>query len=246
MLRSVIWTDDVNVTVRGRALISSLSLEVKRSTINLLTGPTGSGKSTVIRLLLGDIRPDSGRILVGGRSLDTLSKWGRSRHRQRLGHLPDVMDRRSGEPLHKLLRRANIDLQPPEIRARFRDLAMQRGIHFDMRAPAASVSDGQRQTLLILGFIACRKQLLLLDEPSRNQSPSDFKSTQLMLEQLVREGSTLVIATGDRTTVGLPVHQVINLERGRRVHDELLQLRQQTKRADSFRPTGRAPQGRGR
>src|SRR5256712_8588652 len=77
----------VDVVLEARPLLPGVDLSLPRSSFVVVLGPTGAGKTTILRLLLGLERPSAGKALVGGREWATLSRSGRARNRQRTGHL---------------------------------------------------------------------------------------------------------------------------------------------------------------
>ena len=77
--------DRVTYEIGGRTILSDLSFTVKAGTTKVVLGPSGIGKSTILRLILGLIRPKSGDIFVSGRSVVHASKDERNELRRRIG-----------------------------------------------------------------------------------------------------------------------------------------------------------------
>ena len=64
---------DVTISFEDEVILKSISFEVKRGETLIILGESGSGKSTILKLILGLIKPDSGKILIEGREADTLA-----------------------------------------------------------------------------------------------------------------------------------------------------------------------------
>ena len=78
---------DVHYSVGGRSIFSGLTMAIPRGRITAIMGPSGTGKTTLLRLMTGQIRPDSGQILVDGQNVSTLSTADLYRLRRRMGML---------------------------------------------------------------------------------------------------------------------------------------------------------------
>src|SRR5688572_33103874 len=69
---SIVEIQDVHYSIGGRAIFSGLSLSIPRGRITAIMGPSGTGKTTLLRLITGQIKPDRGRILFDGLDVATL------------------------------------------------------------------------------------------------------------------------------------------------------------------------------
>ncbi len=79
---TLVAISDVHYAVGGRPIFSGLDVTVPRGKITAIMGPSGTGKTTLLRLMTGQIRPDRGRILVDGEDVAALSTSGLSRLRR--------------------------------------------------------------------------------------------------------------------------------------------------------------------
>jgi len=78
---------DVHYSVNGRAIFAGLDLTIQRGRITAIMGPSGTGKTTMLRLITGQIRPDRGSIWVDGRDVNSLSRTELYAMRRRMGML---------------------------------------------------------------------------------------------------------------------------------------------------------------
>jgi phospholipid/cholesterol/gamma-HCH transport system ATP-binding protein len=84
---NVVDIRDVHYSVNGRAIFAGLNLTIQRGRITAIMGPSGTGKTTLLRLITGQIQPDSGQVIVEGRSVTELSRKELFDMRRRMGML---------------------------------------------------------------------------------------------------------------------------------------------------------------
>jgi phospholipid/cholesterol/gamma-HCH transport system ATP-binding protein len=84
---NIVEIDDVHYSVNGRAIFSGLSLTIRRGRITAIMGPSGTGKTTLLRLITGQIQPSRGRVIVEGRDVAALNRKELFSMRQRMGML---------------------------------------------------------------------------------------------------------------------------------------------------------------
>ena len=207
----------------GRVVgLRDVSLRIDKGEWVFLVGQSGSGKSTFIRLLIKELDPTEGSILIGGRSLGTLKRSrvaaAAPQHRLRLPglqaaaqpqRLPErgLRARGAGPAAHV------IDEKVPEILQ-----LVGLGDKFD-RFPH-ELSGGEQQRVSIARAFVNHPPLLICDEPTGNLDPDTSVGIMQLLYRINRTGTTVVMATHDREMVDRMRRRVIALERGRLVRDE--------------------------
>ena len=202
---------------RGLYALRDLSLTVAKGEFVFLTGPTGSGKSTFLRLLLMQERPSEGDIIANGTSLANLSRHEVQEYRRSVGFVfqdfkliasrtvldnicfvPQVL----GVPLAQQRRRA------------FQVLKWV-GLQHRMNAYPHDLSGGEQQRVAIARALVGDPLLLLADEPTGNLDPDLSLEIMNLLREVNAGGTTVVVATHDRELIRLVGRRTITLDAGR-------------------------------
>lgn len=212
----VIAIEGVTFSYDGTAVLRDVQLTVRAGAMACVVGPNGGGKTTLIKLMLGLVRPNEGRVRIFGRPP--------AEARRRIGYMPQyahhdpqfpvtVMDvvlmgrleRHWGGPYRREDKRTALDALDEVGMA---DLA---GRLFN------ALSGGQRQRVLIARALACEPELLLLDEPTASLDERIGRELWEILEEIARE-MTLVIVSHDIGTVSRHVGAVACLNRRLYMH----------------------------
>ena len=206
----------------GHVALERVSLKVHRSEFVFVVGPTGCGKSTLIKMLIKEVEPASGQVLIAGRDINRMPKKRVPFLRRRIGTvfqdfklLPNrtVYDNVAyalqviGAP------RSTIRRQVPEI---VRLVGLQAKIH---NYPD-ELSGGEQQRVSIARSFVNHPPLLLADEPTGNLDPETSIGIMQLLYRINRTGTTVLVVTHDRDMVDKMRRRVIALEEGRLVRDE--------------------------
>lgn len=179
----------------------SIDLTVRQGSIHGLLGENGAGKSTLMKILFGMIRPDSGQIEIGGQpatlrsSADALAAGiGMvQQHFSLIGKLTVaenlILGRGSSGFAARWIR--SLDLDAASRRAI--ELSERLGFGIDPSARCETLSVGARQKVEILKALWGGATTLVLDEPTAALSPPDAEELYALLQNLQREGTTIVL-----------------------------------------------------
>lgn len=212
----------VEVTYNG--IVSALrgaTLDVRRGEFVFLCGPTGSGKSTFLKVLSLQVRPSNGCILLDGVDLGAVEPNQVSEIRRRMGVVPQdfglLPKKRVWENLGYAMRacgrtRREVRQLVPEILER---------VHVLHKADAfpGELSGGEQQRVAIGRAIINNPPLLLADEPTGNLDPDHSAEVMNLLLELNLRGTTVLVATHDMPIVEHVARRVVLFEQGRIVAD---------------------------
>ncbi|HEX7733614.1 MAG TPA: ABC transporter ATP-binding protein [Ktedonobacteraceae bacterium] len=176
-------------TFKGNEAVKGISFSVKRGEIFGLLGPNGAGKTTTIRMLTGQIEPDSGHATVAG--CDVMRAH--QQLKERIGVVPEEQNLYERLSARNNLRFNCWLYNLPESRVdEVLDLVNLRD---RAKNPVRGFSNGMKQRLLIARALLHKPPVLFLDEPSRGLDPISARDVRRAIEQLSREGVTILLTT---------------------------------------------------
>ena len=203
------------------ALIDA-SAEIDKGEFVFLIGASGSGKSTMIRLLNREEKPTKGSVYVAGKDIVDLSSWKVPFLRRNIGCIFQdyrlLPKRTVAENVAFALEvigrpKQVIDQQVPAIL----DLV---GLSEKSHRMPDELSGGEQQRVSIARAFVNRPLILLADEPTGNLDPDTAVGIMRLLDRINRTGTTVVMATHDRGIVDTMRRRVIELSDGRIVRDQ--------------------------
>ena len=201
-----------------RRVLDDLSLEIPAGQLVTLIGPSGAGKTTVVDLLIGLIRPDTGRITLDGAPLDSMDikQWRRS-----IGYVPQETLLLHESIAHNVslgdreLSQADIEHALRAAGAWDFVSALPEGLHSNVGERGGRLSGGQRQRIVIARALVRRPQLLILDEATSALDAESAEAVRQTLERL-RGSLTILTITHESGLVDI-ADRVYRLESGRAV-----------------------------
>jgi phospholipid/cholesterol/gamma-HCH transport system ATP-binding protein len=204
----------VGVTKRfgPRVVLDDVSVAMPRGKTTVLLGPSGTGKSTLLRLATGLLRPDAGKVYSLGEDVFALRRPGLLKLRRRMAML--FQDNALfgslsvGENVAFPLERVG-KVPRAKALARAEELLAQVGlVDVAGRLPDA-LSGGQRKRVALARAIALEPELVLFDEPTSGLDPQTSAAIDhLVKEMQARLGATFVVITHDTTSAGAIAHHV--------------------------------------
>src|SRR3954463_10457175 len=206
----------------GDVGVDDVTFTIRRGEFVFLVGSTGSGKSTLMRLLIKEIDPTAGTIRVEGRSLADISRAKTPYYRRNLGV---VFQDFKLLPNRTVYANVAYALQVTgggrkEIRAKVPDILRLTGLSTKLHNLPDQLSGGEQQRVSIARAFVNHPPLLLADEPTGNLDPETSIGIMQLLYRINRTGTTVLVATHDQAMVDKMRRRVIALEDGRLVRDE--------------------------
>lgn len=186
-------------TFQHRPVLEDIDLSVARGQVLGLLGPNGGGKSTLLQLMAGLLRPTSGSISVDGRPAHEVALTSRGRVgliTAEHGVYPLLSGRENLAFFGQLF-----GLSPAEVLQRCGPLVDRLGLSNHLDAPVAGYSSGMRQKLSLIRATFLEPALLLLDEPTANLDPIAAATIHEAVREQAEAGTAVVLVTHDLHTV---------------------------------------------
>ncbi len=208
-------TRDVHLAFGSNRVLRGIDLDVPAATTACIIGPSGSGKSTVLRIVNRLLEPDSGDVLLDGRSV--------------LADNPDKLRQRVGMVFqhfnlfpHKTVRE-NITLGLTKLKGLSKDAAAERAIEELDRVGLAHKADvrpsrlsgGQQQRVAIARALAMDPEFLLFDESTSALDPELVKGVLATMAELAASGMTMLVVTHEMGFARSVSQQVLFMDQGR-------------------------------
>jgi lipopolysaccharide export system ATP-binding protein len=189
----VLLTDDLIKIYGGRAVVNGIKLTVNQGEIVGLLGKNGAGKTTTFYLIVGLVRPNSGRVIFSGTEVTDFPMYKRAR--LGMGYLPqeESIFRKMTVEQNILAILETMPLSKQERRHRCDELLHQFGIERIAKNTALTLSGGEKRRLTIARSLVSRPKLLMLDEPFSGVDPIAVYDVQQLVVNLRQSGLAILI-----------------------------------------------------
>jgi cell division transport system ATP-binding protein len=227
----------------GDVGLDDVTFSIDRGDFVFLVGATGSGKSTVMRLLIKELEPTSGSIRVAGHDLGEIKRKRIAYYRRNIGV---VFQDFKLLPTRTVYDNVAYALQVTggsrrEIRDKVPDILRLTGLSTKLHNYPDQLSGGEQQRVSIARAFVNHPPLLLADEPTGNLDPETSVDIMRLLYRINRTGTTVLIASHDQAMVDKMRRRVLELSRGQIVRDEATGLYTRDETTREFARRLRAP-----
>ena len=202
----------------GPEVLRDISFSLERGAFHLLTGPSGAGKTSLLKLIYLAERPSRGMISMFGRDTGGMERDELPPLRRRIGVV--FQDFRLLDHLTVLdnvaLPRRVMGQTEAQYRADVEELLAWVGLGNRLNAKPPTLSGGEKQRVAIARAVVAKPELLLADEPTGNVDPDIGGRIMRLFIELNRLGTSILIATHDQRIIErLPATRVLKLTEGR-------------------------------
>lgn len=207
--------DKVTKTFDGRRVLDAVSFGIHQRTACCIMGRSGTGKSVTLKLLMGLLKPDEGKIYVNGLEIETLDSAGLVKVRKTMGFLfqySALFDSLSVADNVAFPLRRHTRMSETEIAASVRERLADVGLEAELEKMPLDLSGGMRKRVGLARALALNPSILLVDEPSSGLDPITTREIDALL---------IGLKSSNKTTVVVVTHDV---QSARRIGDKLIVL----------------------
>ena len=207
----------------GSVGLERATMKIGRGEFVFLVGATGCGKSTCIRLLMKELEPSAGSILIAGKDLDDVGRKQVPLLRRNIGTVFQDYKLLPNRTVYDNVAYSLQVIGEPrqEIRRKVPDILRLVGLSTKLHNFPDQLSGGEQQRVSIARAFVNHPPLLLADEPTGNLDPETSIGIMQLIYRINRTGTTVVVATHDKEMVDKMRRRVVELREGRIVRDEL-------------------------
>ena len=200
----VIDAKNLTKNFANKSIINNFSIQIKRGDRIGIVGPNGIGKTTLLKILLGEIQPDCGEVKLGSNLI--IAKF--DQMREQLNLESSILQNLTDDPSIKSTEKAGqiiVRGTPKHVAGYLKEFLFSEA---QLRSPVKSLSGGERAKLLLAKIMAKESNLLILDEPTNDL---DLETLDLLQEVISEYQGTVLLISHDRDFLNRTVETSIIL-----------------------------------
>ena len=217
------FTDVIKSYVQGNQALKGVSMQIEDGEFVFLVGPSGSGKSTIIKLITGELKHTSGTVHVNGYSLERIRKREIPFLRRTVGVVYQDFRLIETKTVYDNVAFAMrvIGARNREIKERVPYVLELVGLENKANRLPGELSGGEQQRLAIARALVNNPSTIIADEPTGNLDPARAFEIMLLLQEINKLGTTVLVVTHAQNLVEEFNHRVITLDEGLVISDEM-------------------------
>lgn len=215
------FTNITKIYENGAEGLNNVSFEIEKGEFVFVVGQSGSGKSSVLKLIMKETEPTSGKIVVNKRDITNMKRSDIPYLRRKLGVVFQDFRLLPNKTVYDNVAFAMqvIEASPRDIRRNVPMVLSLVGLEKKARAYPHQLSGGEQQRTALARAIINNPPILLADEPTGNLDPATAWEIMKLLNDINYRGTTVVVATHAKDIVNAMKKRVITLHNGRLARD---------------------------
>lgn len=222
-IKAMIDIQNVSKTyAAGTPAINDINLHIDKGEFVFIVGDSGAGKSTLIKLLLKELEPTEGEIVINGKNLQSMKRRKVPMLRRDIGVVFQDFRLLKDRNVYDNVAFAQRVVETPvkTIRRRVPAMLSMVGLAEKYKSFPKELSGGEQQRVAIARALVNNPPILLADEPTGNLDPKNAWEIMKLLEEINNRGTTVIVVTHNREVVDAMQKRVITIKRGVIVSDE--------------------------
>jgi len=219
---SIIKLDSVDIFQQKHLVLSNVNLHVDKGDFVWLIGQTGSGKSSLLKVIYGDLNLSTGEGHACGYDLKLITNHDIPFLRRKLGIVFQdfqLLTDRSVEDNLRFVMQATGWTDKTLIADRTLDVLEKVGLRSKLKKMPHELSGGEQQRVVIARALINDPEIILADEPTGNLDPDTSEEIVLLLKQISQSGTAILIATHDYHIIRTFPSRIIKCENGKVLED---------------------------
>ena len=200
----------------GKKIFENLNLALPEGRTAVISGPTGAGKTQLIRLIIGDLPVDTGSVFVFGQFVKINKQWQLANIRKKIGGVGGAFGLISYQTVYEnLLHPLVLNKKPVSFQKNKIEQVLKRfGLIGRRNEKAGNLSQGEKIETMLARAIVADQPLLLIDEPLAGVDDKIAEKIKLLLVRLSTAGHSMIILSSNPDRLGIPDSLYFKLENG--------------------------------
>lgn len=206
----------------GSNALEDVNVEIKKGEFVFVVGPSGAGKSTFIKMIFREELPTQGSLVVNGRNVTEMKLKDVPYLRRGLGIVFQDYRLLQDKTVYENVAFAMQVVEAPrrEMQKRVNTVLDLVGLKDKVKSFPSQLSGGEQQRVAIARAIVNNPMVVIADEPTGNLDPETSWDIMKIFDRINKDGTTIVMATHDKSIVDTMKKRVIAIENGRIIRDE--------------------------
>ena len=202
--------------------LNDINFKIEDGEFVFIVGSSGSGKTSLIKLLLKEMDPTAGSIVVADTNLNKLRRKRIPKFRRRIGVVFQNFRLLKDRTVYENVAFAQRVIETPTryIRRQVPAMLTLVGLADKYKSYPKQLSGGEQQRVALARALVNKPELLLADEPTGNLDPKNSWEIMKLLEEVNKKGTTVVVVTHNKEIVNMMQKRVITLKKGQIISDE--------------------------
>ena len=205
----------------GIPAVNNINLHIDKGEFVFIVGDSGAGKSTIIKMMLKELEPTSGKIVINGKNLARLKRRKVPMLRRDIGVVFQDFRLLKDRNVYENVAFAQRVVETPVkiIRRRVPAMLSMVGLAEKYRSYPKELSGGEQQRVALARALVNKPDILLADEPTGNLDPENSWEIMKLLDKINSQGTTVIVVTHNMEIVEAMNKRVITMKKGVKISD---------------------------